>query len=136
MIEIALSFEGNEADSNELDLYDAAQAMMGFQRSLALTTHLLLNGKVITKAPFLKNAQIFSTPPEEGSWKMTAIIATSIFSLATAPKDSDQRSPRSGPSGPHHPDNGLEHGAPKYAVLGQEPKYENKVAIFRSRAHP
>jgi len=48
MVEFSLSFEGDRADRHELDFYDAAQAMLGFQRSLAITTHLVLNGKVIT----------------------------------------------------------------------------------------
>jgi hypothetical protein len=87
MIEFTLSFEGNDADGHELDFYDAAQAMIGFQRSLAITTHLVLNGKVITQAPALKNAQIMAAPPEEGSWKITALIATTLYGISTAPKD-------------------------------------------------
>lgn len=75
MTEFSLSFNGNSADDHELDFYDAAQAMLGFQRSLAITTHLILNGKVITQAPSLKNARIISRPPEEGSWTVTAIVA-------------------------------------------------------------
>lgn len=75
------------ADENAIDLYDGAQALVGFQRSLAITTHLVLNGTVITQAPSLKNAHIFSQPPETGSWKTTAIVATTIFTLGTAPKD-------------------------------------------------
>lgn len=88
MIEVSLAFTGGLADDHQIDMYDGAQALAGFQRSLALTTHLVLNGDVITQAPKLKGAQIFSRPPEEGSWKTTALIATSIFTLGTASKDS------------------------------------------------
>lgn len=90
MIGFALSFEGRDADEHELDFYDAAQAMLGFQRSLAITTHLVLNGQVITQAPSLKNARIVAVPPEDGSWKISAIItsiALSAYGIGTAPKD-------------------------------------------------
>ena len=86
-----LSFEGFEADDHLLDFYDAAQAMAGFQRSLAITTHLIVNGTVITQAPSLKNAKIYSEPPESGSWKSKAIVLTGLaggaFALGTAPRD-------------------------------------------------
>lgn len=85
-----LSFEGLEADDHQLDFYDAAQALVGFQRSLAITTHLIVNGTVITQAPSLKNARIFSEPPEAGSWKARATIvavAGGVFAVGTAPKD-------------------------------------------------
>jgi hypothetical protein len=71
-------------------MYDVGQALIGFQRSLALTTHLLLNDEIITQAPALKGAQILSVPPEPGSWKTTAVvvgIATGAYHLGTAPKD-------------------------------------------------
>jgi len=70
MVGFTLSFEGSDANNHQLDLYDAAQAMIGFQRSLAITTNLIINGEVITQAPSLRNARIISTPPEEGSWKI------------------------------------------------------------------
>lgn len=86
-----LRYTGSYADSHLLDLYDAGQALEGFQRTLAITTHLVLNGEVITKAPALKNAQIFSYPIEDGSWKTTAIVAiagSSLLSVATASEKS------------------------------------------------
>lgn len=90
MIGFTLSFEGLDASDHQIDLYDAAQAMIGFQRSLAITTHLILNGEVITQAPSLKNARIMAVPPTEGSWKIPAIvtgIAIGTYNLGTAPKD-------------------------------------------------
>lgn len=72
-------------------MYDVAQALIGFQRSLALTTHLVLNGKIITQSPSLKGAKIFSLPPEPGSWKFTAIVVaagTGIFNLGTLERTS------------------------------------------------
>jgi len=90
MIEFALNFKGQDADDHQLDLYDAAQAMLGFQRSLAITTHLVMNGEVITQAPSLKNARIYSIPPQEGSWEIVAMIGigmAGVYKIGTAPKD-------------------------------------------------
>ena len=69
-----LTFEGNAAEKHELDFYDVAQAMVGFQRSLAITTHLLINHKIIVQAPSLKGAEIITIPPERGSWRVVATI--------------------------------------------------------------
>lgn len=82
-----LQYQGNHSEDHLLDLYDASQAVAGFQRSLAITSNLIFNGEVITQAPSLKNAQILSRPPEPGSWKVTAIVASSIFTLGTADKE-------------------------------------------------
>jgi hypothetical protein len=90
LAEVSLSYSGDLADDRELDFYDVAEALKGFQRSLALTTHLVLNGEVITQAPSLEGAQILALVPEQGSWKVTAIIIASItgaYHLGTAPKD-------------------------------------------------
>ncbi|WP_455750023.1 DUF7946 domain-containing protein [Rhodobacter capsulatus] len=56
-MEIKLSYTGRTAEAHQLDFYDAAQAMVGFQRSLALTAHLVINGTIITQAPSLKGAK-------------------------------------------------------------------------------
>jgi hypothetical protein len=77
-----LSFEGNSADNHELDFYDAAQGLISFQRTLALTLHLVVNNEIIIQAPSLRNAEIFALPVEEGSWKIKAGIV--IPALVTA----------------------------------------------------
>lgn len=90
-IQITLSCTGNSSESGFIDFYDVSQALIGFQRSLALTTHLALNGEIITQAPSLKLAKIFVSPPELGSWKIPAYIVmglTGAYHLGTAPKDS------------------------------------------------
>lgn len=89
-LEVTLSYTGNIAEQNEIDLYDVAQALIGFQRSLALTTHLVLNDEIITQAPSLTGAQILALPANDGSWKLTAqvtLIAAALYHLGTAPKD-------------------------------------------------
>ena len=87
-LQFTLSFQGNDSDNHQIDLYDAAQALVGFQRTLALTTSLMLNGELITQAPALKNAIIMSTPPKQGSWEIVATIMVGGYYLLTAPKDS------------------------------------------------
>ncbi|MCH9844455.1 MAG: hypothetical protein K0U39_03010 [Alphaproteobacteria bacterium] len=90
MVEFLLSYTGKSAENHELDFYDVARALIGFQRSLAITTHLVLNGQVIVKAPALKNARIVAIPPEQGSWTIKAGIVVG-FALGhqalTAPPD-------------------------------------------------
>jgi len=90
-IHITLSYGGRQAEQNAIGFYDVAQALIGFERSLALTTHLILNNEIITQAPALRGAQIIARPPSEGSWELTAIIlvgaATVAYKLGTAPKD-------------------------------------------------
>ena len=86
-----ISFDGKTSTKHAIDLYDVSQALIGFQRSLALTTHLVLNGNIITQSPSLKGAQIYALPAEPGSWKLTAVVAmggAAVFNLGTAPKDS------------------------------------------------
>lgn len=85
-----LSYEGFEADQHAVDFYDASYAMLGFQRSLALTTHLILNNKIITQAPSLKGAQIYILPVQEGSlkfWARIVVVGTALYQLGTAPTD-------------------------------------------------
>jgi hypothetical protein len=91
LLNLSLSYTGNDAEEHQLDFYDAAQALIGFERSLALTTHLALNGSIITQAPSLKGAKIFVVPPEAGSWTIAAAIVTGVstaaYMLGTAPRD-------------------------------------------------
>jgi hypothetical protein len=86
---ITLSYSGGLADENQIDLYDASHALVGFQRTLALTTHLLLNDEIITQATSLKGAHILSLPPQEGSWKTVAtVVFGTMLATGTASRDS------------------------------------------------
>jgi len=87
LIKFTISFEGESSDKHKIDMYDVAQALTGFQRSLSLTIHLILNNKIITRSTALKNAEIYALPPEEGSWKTTAVICTALYSFGTAPQN-------------------------------------------------
>jgi hypothetical protein len=83
----SLSYSGALSDQNEIDFYDVGQALIGFQRSLAITVHAILNDEVITQAPSLKGAQLLVLPFESGSWKVTTVLIASIAAAAHAPKD-------------------------------------------------
>jgi len=75
IITMELVYRGQETDDHEIDMYDVAAAIAGFQRSLALTAHLVLTGEVITQAPFMTSqVKIYATPAEAGSWKWSTKI--------------------------------------------------------------
>lgn len=86
-INFDLSFGGGVTGRHQIDFYDVSQALIGFQRSLALTTHLVVNGEIITQSPSLKGARIYALPPEEGSWRITAVILAGAYAVTTAPMD-------------------------------------------------
>lgn len=89
MIEFELTFEGALANEGLIEFYDASRALAGFHRSLALTTHLVLNGEIITQAPAAKGFTIYVPPFEEGSWKAKAKIALiGAFAVGSVGKDS------------------------------------------------
>ncbi len=90
-VQITLSYEGADAASHQLDFYDAAIGLLGFQRSLAIVTHLVINAEIITQAPSLKGARILASPPQAGSWELPAVISIVLaagYKIGTAPKES------------------------------------------------
>lgn len=87
---VELKYDGADAEHSEISLYDLSQALYGFERSLALTTHLVLNNEVITQATALRGAQIIARPPKEGSFSILAAIglfAVGGYKVATLKKD-------------------------------------------------
>lgn len=92
-VRFSLAFHGGTADEHAVDLYDVSQALIGFQRSLALTVHLVLNGQIITQSPSLKGANIYALPPEPGSWGIRSLVvigsvATGLYHLASLQNNS------------------------------------------------
>jgi hypothetical protein len=86
----SLSYAGGLADEAQIDFYDISQALIGFERSLALTAHAVINDEVITQAPSLKGAHLIVLPFEPGSWKVTTLLVAGITAashLLTAPRD-------------------------------------------------
>lgn len=98
LLRLKLSYDGADADRQELDLYDVSVAMQGLHRSLAITTHAVLHGEIITQAPSLSGAEIRARPPTPGSWEIAlavvglvgtagATVVGGAFALATATRD-------------------------------------------------
>lgn len=69
-----------EDGSNSLDAYDASVALYGIARSLSITTHYALHGKVIKQAPALMGAKVLVLPPREGSFEFVAPIIDFVSS--------------------------------------------------------
>jgi hypothetical protein len=92
LLDVEFRFEGLDSSENQIDFYDVSQALIGFQRSLAITTHLVLNNQIIVQAPSLKNARILATPPQPGSWEIVAMVVGSVgaftFAAGQIPKNS------------------------------------------------
>lgn len=86
-VKLVLAYEGREAADHALDFYDAATALLGFQRSLAITTHFVLNNRVITQAPALKGARLLVYPPEAGSWRVKAGVEPSASASTSNPSE-------------------------------------------------
>lgn len=87
---IKLSYAGSDADEHELSLYDLSQALYGFERSLALTTHLILNDEIITQATALRGARIIAKAPRAGSFEILAcigLLAAGGYKITTLKKD-------------------------------------------------
>jgi hypothetical protein len=92
-VRFSLAFHGGTAEEHAVDLYDVSQALIGFQRSLALTVHLVLNGQIITQSPSLKGAKIYALRAEPGSWGIRSLvvmgsIATGLYHLGSLQNNS------------------------------------------------
>lgn len=93
--EFSLRYTGGLAtSSNVAQFYDVSQAMVGFERTISLTTHLLLNGQVITQSPSAKGFALYALPAEEGSFLQKVILTLGggtiglIGAAGVAPPDS------------------------------------------------
>jgi hypothetical protein len=66
----------SEDGSNNLDAYDASQALYGISRSLSILTHYVLHRRVIKQAPSLEGAKVLIEPPRPGSFDFIIPIIT------------------------------------------------------------
>ncbi|XDA97668.1 hypothetical protein AB1M95_16365 [Sulfitobacter sp. LCG007] len=88
-LKLELVFRGADADDKQLDFYDAAQALVGFERAVSLTTNLIVTGNIITQSPAAKGFTSYLLPPEEGSWKAgIGIFFGATLTMGVASKDS------------------------------------------------
>ena len=90
---LELRFTGRTAEvDGSIDMYDGARALIGFERTISLTTHLLLNGEVLTQSPATKGFEVLLAPVEQGSRKAVAKIfcggaGATILAAGVAPPD-------------------------------------------------
>ncbi len=84
-----LTFRGSLADNNQIQFYDVAQALAGFERCISLTTHMLLNGEAITQSPSARGFSLVALPSEEGSWKFNVVLflGSTVSAFGLAPPD-------------------------------------------------
>ena len=89
---MTLRFDGRQSSDHEIDLYDAAEAMREFQRSLVMINHFFLHQKAIHNVSSRKSVQILSCPPSRGSWEVEAVISLFLnFETPLASFDSSIR---------------------------------------------
>ncbi len=87
ILEFEVSYNGLDSDNHQIDLYDVSRAMMGFHRSLAITSQMMLHNNLIHKSTALKNAKILTYPQEEGSWQMKFALIAALSSPFTLPNN-------------------------------------------------
>ncbi|WP_343619159.1 hypothetical protein [Ralstonia sp.] len=71
---LRFTFEKGIADENRLGLYDASVSLNGIARSLAITTHALVNGEIRTHGESAHGAKFFLLPSRKGSFIVDAAI--------------------------------------------------------------
>ena len=89
-LDLVLQYRGGTTNQHHIDLYDLSESLRGLHRTLALTTHYLLNDEIITHAPALKEAYIYAYPAEPGSFiQKVKLVASSvaITALLTQPNN-------------------------------------------------
>lgn len=71
---IKFVYNGGHAEENRLDLYDGAQSLEGIARSLVITTHALINGRVRTHGDRAQGAEFYLHPSSRGSFIIEASV--------------------------------------------------------------
>jgi hypothetical protein len=89
-----LSFQGSVSDEHLVDAYDVGRAILGLQRSVAITTNFILTGDIVTQAPAIKGFSLVALPPRNGSWEWVMVLmgggtitSAAMYQILTAPKD-------------------------------------------------
>lgn len=81
--EFRFTYEPDDG-AQTLDAYDAAQALYGISRSLAILTHYSLHRRVIKQAPSLHGAKVLILPPNAGSFEFIAPIVPILADAGNA----------------------------------------------------
>lgn len=81
--QVIFRFDGGMASEGRLDLYDAAQFLLGAARVYSIIGHYYATGDIIHHAP-RSVADVYILPAEEGSFKQALMVGV-ITSIVTAP---------------------------------------------------
>lgn len=89
-VDLALRFEGGEADTHRLDFYDGSESLFGFARTFLQSTHYLVSGQVIFHATAAKNIKLYMQTSEKGSFLQLIQMVienpgSAVFGVLTAP---------------------------------------------------
>jgi hypothetical protein len=76
-IPLKITYRGGEADNGRLDLYDGADSIFGFAKTLQIATHAFVKGHITKAAPALKGANLYIQPPSAGSFIETISVLIS-----------------------------------------------------------
>lgn len=85
---VSIKFKQTGLPGNSVDFYDGTEALHGFAKSLLLTTHYYLNGKVAFQAPSARGVRILMLPAKKGSFDQVVKFVLenpelSIFAVTT-----------------------------------------------------
>lgn len=82
-VRMRFKYEGGIAAQGKLEIYDAAVALRGISRAVAITTHAFLHdGQIRTRAERVRGAKIYVEPPTVGSFDQLVKILIDHQSLA------------------------------------------------------
>lgn len=74
-VQMHFKYDGGLASSGSLEIYDAAVALRGISRALAITTHAFVNnGEIRSRAERANGARILLHPPVRGSFDQLVTI--------------------------------------------------------------
>lgn len=73
-VRMHFKYDGGLSSAGQLEIYDAAVALRGISRALALTTHAFVNAEVRSRGERAVGAKIIVHPPTRGSYDQLATV--------------------------------------------------------------
>jgi hypothetical protein len=83
-VRLHFKYDGGTATAGELEIYDAAVALRGVSRALAITTHAFINEEVRVRGERAVGARILTHPPTRGSYDQLVTILLDPVALPSA----------------------------------------------------
>lgn len=73
-LDINIRFLGGDASLSRLDMYDGSAALFGFAKTFLISSHFLVNERVIFQAPAAKGVRCYLRTSHPGSWEQVVQI--------------------------------------------------------------